>query len=90
MNCDCITTTQMKLHERLDTGTVKLKGKAASVLRVRLANRLLLADSLQDSISIPFHVYVEGKKKPIELPVIASYCPFCGKATAVANGEEGK
>lgn len=81
MNCDCIGKTEKKIAEYL-------KPQAGEDVKVEcLATAISINDDmgLHMAIRIPFSV--KGSKKGFtsqkgkEMPVMASYCPFCSRDT---------
>lgn len=87
MNCDCIKQTEKRLAE---ADFVKAKaGENIEVSCQITTFGLTETNNLVLALAIPFRVRGTGKgfssAKGKELPVFASYCPFCGKSTKEEN-----
>jgi hypothetical protein len=84
MNCECIKRIEGELAE-----VPFVKEKAGENIKVTCAaTGFQLTDDmgLKLVINIPFRIRGTGKgftsEKGKEMPVVASYCPFCGKSTS--------
>ncbi|AJX33006.1 hypothetical protein [Burkholderia oklahomensis] len=82
MNCNCISEIEMKLAKRYTeelgedaTADCQSSGFAMSVNSIRVIHKT------EFKIAAQAKGFTRGKL----VPVLASYCPFCGKPTA----EEG-
>lgn len=81
MNCGCIKRLEREIAE-----APFVKAKAGENIKVTCAaTGFQMTDdmNLKLVINIPFRIRGTGKgftsEKGKELPVVASYCPFCGK-----------
>lgn len=81
--CDCIKDLETRLRDKLsgpdEMGKLKPKGGVLKYLMP--AHMALLFDSGKTALQIPFEATWElpnGKRKEINVPILASHCPFCG------------
>lgn len=86
--CDCIQKTAAQLRSKLLASadhfeTFAPKG-ATGLERVDATNMALMFSSGRWALNIPFTVQWIGVKKETSVPIIASHCPFCGKAFPTA------
>lgn len=87
MNCGCVKRVERQLAE-----APFVKAKAGENIKVSCAaTGFQMTDDmdLRLVLSIPFRVRGTGKgftsEKGKELPVVASFCPFCGQSTKAAK-----
>lgn len=90
MDCGCIKRLEGEIAE-----TSFVKAKAGDNIKVECAaTAFQMTDDmgLKLVVNIPFRVRGTGKgftsEKGKELPVVASFCPFCGKPAAANVGAE--
>lgn len=83
MNCNCVKDIEKKL-----AAAPFIVAKAGENVTVECqATGMQMSDdmSLRTTINIPFRIRGTGKgfasAKGMEMPCIASYCPFCGRTT---------
>lgn len=91
MNCGCIKRLEGEIAQ-----APFVKAKAGENIKVTCsATGFQMTDDmdLKLVINIPFRIRGTGKgftsEKGKEMPVVASYCPFCGKSTSTANNDGG-
>lgn len=78
MNCDCVADIERRLSDFM-------KPQAGETTKAAcLAAGFILTDAGMDSVlNIPFRITGDKKgftaMKGKEMPVVASFCPFCGK-----------
>lgn len=78
MNCDCISDIEKRLaaHMKPQAGETARASCAGSAL-------FIIGGEAVSGLSIPFRVTGDKKgftaMKGKEMPVVASFCPFCGK-----------
>lgn len=82
MNCDCVKRVETKLT----TAPAIAERAGADITAVCQASAIIFTDdmSLHGAISIPFRIRGTGKgyssAKGKDMPVTATFCPFCGRA----------
>lgn len=92
MNCGCIKRLEGEIAQ-----APFVKAKAGENIEVTCAaTGFHMTDDmdLKLVINIPFRIRGTGKgftsENGKEMPVVASYCPFCGKSTSTANNDGGE
>lgn len=91
--CNCIHETGERLKEKLKPGEDHFKHfspkGASSVESIHAENLVLAWTSGQWRLQIPYAVRWAGSKKPkTSINIMASHCPFCGKAFQEMDKEE--
>lgn len=84
MNCDCVK----RVEDNLSVHPVVIQKAGEHAKATCMATAIQMTEDLQlrGSITIPFRVVGTRKGyttlKGKEMPVTASYCPFCGTSTS--------
>ena len=73
MPCNCQTEIKAKLKEKLYPTATSIEGQY---------------EVLSGRAYMNYTVYEEGKKKPVEVPVLLSYCPHCGEPYDTSRPEK--
>lgn len=84
-SCTCINDTGERLKEKLAPGTDHFKHfsprGATEVESIHAENLVLAWISGQWRLQVPYHVnWKDSKKRQTSINIMASHCPFCGKA----------
>jgi len=64
MPCNCQSEMKKKFKEKLYPNATSIDGQY---------------EILSGRAYMNYTVHEEGKKKPVEVPVLLSYCPHCGE-----------
>ena len=84
MNCNCIDELQTKIKDLMQP---KIKGSIKEVRPTSLS--YVMADPPYTALAIPFTVKADApgyrSEKGKEVPVHASFCPFCGVSAKPAS-----
>lgn len=84
IKCTCIEDTEAQMREKIDAGGLNdLIPKGGTLKSMRAKNMAFMFSSGDFSLNIPFEAeftFANGKTKTKDIRMIASHCPFCGKA----------
>ena len=80
--CDCVE----ELEEKIKAFATEQKQFKKPIKEVKLKGCIftMVGNMMTTKTSSTFSIELEGQKKKVDMPVVQSFCPFCGEKKETA------